>query len=133
METTSAVEAARVAAEAVRRLNHLTIAPPDPVFAGADVLGESCAVLGELRLLARRLPQALGQLADRLEDRERDVGLGVDNDDDPTVVLADVVVALRAARVDAATLGRDLAAAHDAATHLVVAPCFAGANHDAAR
>ena len=68
-----------------------------------------------------------------LEHRERDVGLGVDNDDDPAVVLSDVVVALRAARVDAATLGRDLAAAHDAAAHLFVAPCLAGVEHDAAR
>ena len=97
------------------------------------MLGAGCAVLGELRLLARRLPQAFGQLADLLEHHERDVGLGVGNDDDTAVVLSDVVVALRTARVDAATLGRDLAAAHDAAALLVVAPCLAGVEHDAAR
>jgi hypothetical protein len=52
----SAFDAAHGAAEAVRRLNHLTFIPRGPAAAGGDVLGEVCAVLGELRLLARRLP-----------------------------------------------------------------------------
>ena len=128
---TSAFDAAHVAAEAVRRLNHLTLDPP--ASADGNVLGTSCAVLGELRLLARRLPQALGQLADLLEHRERDVGLGVDNDDDPAVVLTDVAVALRGARRDAEALGRELASAHDAAAHLFIAPCVAAAEREADR
>ncbi len=88
METSSAFDAAHVAAEGVRRLNHLTLDPTGSASAGEDVLGDLCAVLGELRLLARRLPQGLGQLADILEYRERYVRLGVDNDDDPAVVLS---------------------------------------------
>jgi hypothetical protein len=128
MEISPAFDAAHTAAEAVRSLNRLTLGATSAAVPGGELVGDICAVLGELRLLARRLPQGLGQLADLLERGQRDANLGVDNDDDPDVVLSDVVVALRGARRDAEALGRDLAAAHDAVARLFVAPCLVAAD-----
>lgn len=54
------VEHASTAAEAIRAINHATQTGPIP----APVLYE---LLGELKLAAQRLPQALTQLADRLD------------------------------------------------------------------
>ncbi len=61
------VGAAESAAEAVRMLNHLTLAAPAAgVFGWGDV-GDLYRVLGELRLLVERLPQVMRQLAQHLE------------------------------------------------------------------
>ena len=63
--------AADLAAEAVRVVNRLTIGSPSPGLPGWEEVGDLYRVLGELRVLTERLPQALGQLARHLE-RPRD-------------------------------------------------------------
>ena len=61
------VEAAEHAAEALRTVNHLTIAAPAAKTPGWEDVGDLYRVLGELRVLVERLPQACGQLARHLE------------------------------------------------------------------
>jgi hypothetical protein len=49
--------AAENAAEALRTLNHLTLAAPTPGAPGWEDVGDVYRVIGELRALADRLPQ----------------------------------------------------------------------------
>src|SRR3954466_16241792 len=93
-EATTASAVASVAAEAVRTLNHLTLDP-----SGSPDLPALYAVVGQLQLLAERLPQTLEQLAGVLE--RPGVGYGSDDGRDPAAVVADAVVALRAGAGDA--------------------------------
>lgn len=89
MSAAPAIEAAEQAAEAVRALNHATITASefcDP----ADVY----RLLGELGVMAQRLPQALAQLERILGWQTRSVVMGLD-DGTP---FDNVDVALAAAR-----------------------------------
>lgn len=71
---TTPSRAAETAAEALRTLNHLTLAAPTPGAPGREDVGDVYRVIGEWRALTDRLPQACGQLAaglQRLGDRGR--------------------------------------------------------------
>ena len=133
MEASSALDAAHIAAEAVRRLNHLTLTPPAARPPTATLSARAAPSSVSCGCSPGACPRRSASSPTCSSTTEHDVPLGVDNDDDPAVLLADIITVLHAARVDAATLGRDLAAAHDAAAHLVVAPCLAAADHDAAQ
>ena len=102
-----------MAAEAVRALNHLTMRPPD--------LADSYAVIGELRILTERLPQALGQLATVLERPDPALKYGTDYGDDPAIVIGAAVIALRTAASTTHDVARRLADAHNAVGHLCIA------------
>src|SRR4051794_10983486 len=114
-EPTTAPGAASTAAEAVRALNHLTAgqAAPD--------LAELYAGIGQLQVLAERLPQTLDQCATLFERPALGVEYGVDNDDDPNEVSGDAVIALRAGADRAHDLARRLADAQSAVGHLYFA------------
>ena len=114
-ELPPATAAAATAAEAVRTLNHLTMSP-----ASTD-LGDLYAAVGQLQVLAERLPQALDQCADVLERPARGVEYGVDTGDDPDDVIGDAVIALRAGADRAHDLARRLADAQRAIGHLCIA------------
>lgn len=58
-EINPTVECARLAAEAIRNLNHRTLPPA----AGFTWPSDAYATIGELTLLAHRMPQALEQIA----------------------------------------------------------------------
>lgn len=114
----TAASAAASAAEAVRALNHHTM-QRSPDFPGED-LADAYAVVGELRVLAQRLPQALGQIGALVEPPRAGVVYGSDNADTPDDVLADLMVALGAGTAAADELRRYLDAAHSALGHLRV-------------
>lgn len=58
---------ADVAAEAIRDLNHLTLARPTPTTPGWEDLSDIYRAVGALSTLVQRLPQALGQVANAVE------------------------------------------------------------------
>lgn len=112
--------AAALAAEAIRAVNHLTLAAPSPGLAGWEYVGDLYRVLGELRLLAERLPQAVEQLSRHLQ---RSAGYGCHRSDDgtsesPETLVARAAIALEAAQVGAEEVGGQLAAAQSAVAHL---------------
>lgn len=117
---TGPVDAAEHAAEALRTVNHLTIAAPAPRTPGWEDVGDLYRVLGELRVLAERLPQACGQLARHLE-RPAD-GCAYEADataDGPApIVVASAVLALEDARRCAARTGEHLNEALSEVAHL---------------
>lgn len=113
-------EMAEDAAEALRALNHLTLAAPSAGVPGWEGVGDVYRVLGDVRVLADRVPQMCDQLATALErigDRAEwrtDGGA----DQPPDVVAAAAVEALGAARCIAEDLGRTFGQAHCAVSHL---------------
>lgn len=113
-------EAAAMAAEALRAVNHLTIGAPSSGVPGWESVGDLYRVLCELRVLTDRLPQGLGQLARHLE---RPAELGAYQTDSgtsesPERLVAAAVLALDAAQHLVAEAGRHLNAAHSAVGHL---------------
>ncbi len=112
--------AAEEAAEAVRALNHLTVAAPSPGVPGWEDVGDVYRVLGEVRLLVDRLPQVCDQLTTglhRLGDRE-DWLTDDGTDDHPDNVVAAAVERLHVAGCVAEDLSRRLQQAHCAVAHL---------------
>ncbi len=112
--------AAALAAEALRAVNHLTLAAPSSGVPGWEEVGDIYRVLGELRLLTERLPQAVEQLARHLR---RSAGSGCYRSDggtreSPETLVVRAVVALEATGVGAQEVGTQLAAAHSAVAHL---------------
>jgi hypothetical protein len=111
--------AADLAAEAVRVLNHLTLAPPSLGTPGWEDVTDLYRVLAEMRVLTERLPQAIGQLARHLE---RPVGDGYRCDPVATepldVLVADAVESLAAARAAMTDCGRGLGIAQSVVSHL---------------
>jgi hypothetical protein len=113
----TAVEHGQDAAEAIRAINHLTInhgALPFP--------SEAWRLLGQLSLLAARLPQAFEQITTQLRSLQRDGRIGID----PGTQFAgqvDLAVATAAieltdhAVVAAAELAEALTNAHHALTY----------------
>lgn len=77
MTTVSTVQdpgaAAELAAEAVRTLNHLTLAPPSAGTPGWEDVTDLYRVLADVRVLTERHPQAIYQLVCHLE---RPIGHG---------------------------------------------------------
>jgi hypothetical protein len=101
------------AAEAVRELNHLTRDPG--VFTGP---AELYRLVGELAVLAGRVPQLLGQL-DRWLREEHDAGrVRVDTGTDPGPIVAAAGADLADARDAAHELAHVLDAAQQHLAHL---------------
>jgi len=99
---------ARTAAEAIRRLNHVTRHQP--------ALGQPATaydILGALSLGASRLPQLIGQIAGHLGQALAAGRLGHDLGEDPAHAIDVAAVFLNDARGSAAALAGDL----DAAQH----------------
>lgn len=117
-EPTGARQAAEQAAEAIRALNHLTMAPPGTGSPGWEDLADVYAIVGELQVFAQRLPQAFDQLARVLDDTG--VVYGTDDDSDPADVLLTAGAMLLGARGEAVDLARSLERAHGAISHLYV-------------
>lgn len=117
---TTPAGAAEEAAEALRSLNHLTLAAPSPGVPGWGDVGDIYRVLGELRVLADRLPQACDQLAmglQRLGDRAEwrtDDGTS----QHPDEVVATAVEGLQVASCIAEDIGGSLQQAHCSVAHL---------------
>ncbi len=112
---TTAQEAARTAAEAVRALNHQT----RPGTALLDVTN-LYDLLGELALMVHRLPQLLGQIEDLLDDlveHEQVVIVDGPNLGDPVAAAAIVGHWLTTARTAADRLGHRLDQAHQVLAH----------------
>jgi hypothetical protein len=113
-------EVAEESAEALRTLNHLTLAAPSPGAPGWEDVCDVYRVLGELRSLADRVPQVCDQLAGSLQhlgDR------AAWRTDDGTSQLPDEVVAIAIAglvmsRGIAEELGGAIAQTHCAVAHL---------------
>ncbi len=117
---TTPSRAAETAAEALRTLNHLTLAAPSPGMPGWKDVGDIYRLLGELRLLVGRLPQACGQLARHLECPAAGHAYGVDGmaDEPASVVVVSAVLALDEAQRCASRTGEHLNDAMSAVAHL---------------
>lgn len=111
---------AELAADALRTVNHLTLAPPSPRTRGWEDVGDLYRVLGELGVLTERLPQAIDQLARHLEspamrDRCRsDSG----TQKTPAALLESAADELARAGNLGRDIGRHLAGARSAVSHL---------------
>lgn len=110
------VTAAEMAAESVRSVNHLTLRAPSPGTPGWEDVGDLYQVLGELRVLAERLPQACSQLARHLEGRLYEVDAMTD--EPAEAVVASASLALGDAQRCASQVGEHLNVAHSAVAHL---------------
>ena len=112
--------AAEQAAESVRMVNHLTLAAPSEATPGWEGVGDLYRVLGELHILAERLPQACGQLARHLERPATGCTFQADamTDELAAVVVATAVLALDEARHDAGQVSAHLNEALSAVAHL---------------
>jgi hypothetical protein len=117
---TGPVDAAAQAAESLRTVNHLTLAAPAPGTPGWEDVGGLYRVLGELRVLAERLPQACGQLARHLEHPADGCAYEADatTDKPAPVVVASAVLALEDAQRCAARTGKHLNEALSEVAHL---------------
>lgn len=101
-------------------VNHLTLVAPTPDTPGWEGIGDIYQVLGELCLLAGRLPQAFGQLAGHLQRPADGAPYRSDTATTETaeILVAVAVDALEAARDDAHRLSTELADAQAAVAHL---------------
>ena len=80
---------ARDAAEAIRKLNHATIAPKQPI--PAPVISSTVQAL---EALLTRLPQALDQLSGQLHRDQADDAIRMDDGSDPAAAVAEVRTSL---------------------------------------
>ena len=102
-DSPQAVALARSAAEAVRSLNHATLGGT-----GLDQPADAYDVLGELSLIASRLPQLLGQVGRWLASALAAGRLGCDDGTDPAAAVSGAWLFISDARGSAAALARDL-------------------------
>jgi hypothetical protein len=93
---------ARAAAEAIRGLNHATLAD------GLGQPSDAYEVLGELSLAASRIPQLLGQVGRWLAAALAGGRLGCDDGTDPAAAVSGAWLFISGARGSAAALARDL-------------------------
>lgn len=99
------VAAAELAAEAMRAVNRLTLGPPSPGEPGWSEVGDLYRVIGGLRVLLERLPQAFGQLARHLaEPGTRFLRTDGGTPENPEALVAIAVMVLNAACDDAGLL-----------------------------
>ncbi len=112
--------AAEGAAEALRILNHLTLAAPAHGEPGWEDVGDIYRVLGELRVLTDRLPQACDQLAAGLQRLGERSNWHIDDgtNEHPEAVAADAVEGLQVAGCIAEDLGGSIQQAHRWVAHL---------------
>lgn len=117
---TGPLAAAEQAAESLRTVNHLTLAAPASGMPGWEDVGDLYRVLGELRLLVERLPQACGQLARHLERPATGCVYGVDDmtDEPVSVVVVSAVLALDEAQSCASRTGEHINEAMSAVAQL---------------
>jgi hypothetical protein len=111
-------EVAERAAEAVRSLNHLTLAPPTPANVGWEHVGDLYRVMTEVRILVERLPQALDQLAGHLGRSVETYETDACTDLGPGSLVAGAVSALDAAHYCIGEAARHLDVAQGAVSHL---------------
>lgn len=114
------VTAAEQAADSVRVVNRLTLLAPSPGMPGWEDVGDVYRVLGELRVLVDRLPQACSQLARHLERAIAGSAYKVDvmTDEPAELVIASAVLALDEAQRCAGQAGEHLNVALSAVAHL---------------
>jgi hypothetical protein len=116
-EAADVVELAEQAAQAIRALNHLTRNPSvltDPT--------DTYLMIGALAIMARRLPQLLGQLTDRLAATLQAGRLRVDasTTNTPTDIVTLLAADLTQAGHYAHRLGQALDTAHKNLSHIIV-------------
>lgn len=107
----SAEEAAADAAEAIRSLNHVTFMPSSVEFP-SDVY----RILGELYTMTQRLPQALQQLASRLDEHRATGRLTLDSahrHTDPNLAVGSAIAELSTAAEALETVTQSLTAAQN--------------------
>lgn len=114
---------AGTAAEAVRAINHLTLAPPTPGSSGWEDVTDLYRLLVEVRLLVERLPQTLDQLARHLQHQ---VAHGRCRNDSgthqtSTELVVEAIGSLQRAGQDCCSVGVHLEAAQSEASHLATA------------
>lgn len=112
------VGAAASAAEVVRTLNRLTLTAPAAGTAGWEDVGDLYRVVGELQLLADRLPQALRQVAWHLEQSVDSYAVDEAAPESSASTVAGAVVALADAGTHLRRASESLGTAHSATAHL---------------
>lgn len=112
------------AAEALRAVNHLTMATPTKGTVGWEGVGDVYRLVGELSLLVDRLPQALDQITLALRYAENDGRLRGDDCafDSVEGLVAGSVRALGCAGREARRMGVTLDEAHQRIAHLYERP-----------
>ena len=119
VEALTPAGAAEVAAEAIRALNHLTLGAPSAGSPGWEGVEDIYRVIGELRIIADRLPQVCDQLVAGLqrlgEQREWCADEGAEHPDE---VVGTAVEHLQIASCDADEFGLSIRHAHCAVAHL---------------
>jgi hypothetical protein len=120
VEALTPAGAAHVAADAIRALNHLTLAGPSAGTPGWDGVDDIYRVIGELRIIADRLPQACDQLVAGLQrlGELRDWCADEGEDEHPDEVVGRAIEHLQIASCDADEFGRNIRHAHGAVAHL---------------
>lgn len=112
--------AADGAAEALRLLNHLTLATPAEGTPGWEDVGDIYRVVGELRIVVERLPQVCGQLAGGLKRLGERADWHTDDGttEHPDEVVSTAIEALEEAGWVAEDVGMNLHHVHCAVAHL---------------
>lgn len=120
VEILTPVGAAGVAAEAIRALNHLTLAAPSVGTPGWEGVDDIYRVIGELRIIADRLPQVCDQMVAGLQrlGEQRDWCADEGAEEHPDEVAGRAVEHLQVASCDADELGLNIVHAHCAVAHL---------------
>jgi hypothetical protein len=109
---------AETAAEALRTLNHLTLAAPSEGAPGWGDVGDMYRLLGELRILVERLPQVLRQVAQHLERSADSYDVDDVAPETSAVMVTRAVLALGDARDPLRRAGEYIGAAQSDAAHL---------------
>ena len=112
--------AAETAAEALRLVNHLTLAAPSCGTPGWSDAGDVYRLLGELRIVADRLPQVCDQIVSGLQQLGERSGWLADEGttEHPDEVVSTAVEALKTASWIAEDVSLNLQHAHGAVSHL---------------
>lgn len=120
VEALTPAGAAHVAAEAIRALNHLTLGAPSAGTPGWEEVDDIYRVIGELRIITDRLPQACDQLAAGLQrlGEQRDWCADEGADEHPDEVVGKAIEHLQIASCDADALGLNIRHAHCVVAHL---------------
>ena len=112
--------AAEVAAAALRSINHLTMAAPAGEAQGWEDVGDMYRLLSELGVLVDRLPQVFDQLARHFQRPALRSGTRSDSDmtETPSALLGAATDEMIRADEYSRALGRSVAAAQSAVSHL---------------
>lgn len=127
--TLEAGAVAESAAEAIRMLNHLTLASPSEGTPRWEDVGDLYRVLDEVGLLIDRLPQVLRQVAEHLERYADSCEADEAAPGTTAEMVAGAVFALADAREQLRWAGGSIGAAHSATAHLYMSvPMRVGAS-----